>query len=157
MSDTKNLKKLGSKKTEYKFSKDASLLEVFDNQHKNNLYIIPIEAFEGTSLCPKTKQPDFFKIYINYVPDKKCVESKSLKLYIFSFRNEGSFMEDITNTIAKDLFDILQPRYLQVYADFNSRGGIYLRPFVELWSEKVDKNEITSLLNRYYALKSKLC
>lgn len=153
MSDTKNLTQLGSKKTTYDFSKpNIELLETFENQHQNNLYLVPIECFEFSSLCPKTGQPDFATFYINYVPDKKCVESKSLKLYLFSFRNSGEFMEDITNRIAKDLFIKLDPYYMQVYADFNSRGGIYLRPFVELWRDNIDSNTqtyITSLLKRF--------
>ena len=135
MSDTKTLKSLGSKKTEYKFNKPSvKLLETFENQHLNT-YVIPFECFEFSSLCPKTGQPDFCKIYINYVPGEKCVESKSLKLYLFSFRNSGEFMEDITNRIAKDLKKVLKPNYIEVYADFNSRGGIYLRPYVSLWDD----------------------
>lgn len=150
MSDIKNLKSLGDKKTEYKFDKsDPKLLEVFTNQHPDNLYLIPIEAFEFTSLCPRTGQPDFATIYINYIPDKLCVESKALKLYLFSFRNTGEFMEDVTNRIAKDLIKLLKPKYLEVHSKFNSRGGIYLTPFVTYLDEQFDTSEIDSLLNRY--------
>ena len=131
MSDTKSLTKLGSNKTKYNYNKpEPNLLETFENLHPKWLYVIPFECFEFSSLCPKTGQPDFAKIYINYIPKEKCVESKSLKLYLFSFRNSGEFMEDVTNRIADDLNNLLNPLYLEVYCDFNSRGGIYLRPFV---------------------------
>ena len=145
MSDTKTLTKLGSNKTNYKFNKpDPKLLEVFDNQHIDQPYVIPFECFEFSSLCPKTGQPDFAKIYINYVPSIKCVESKSLKLYLFSFRNSGEFMEDVTNRIMKDLVKVLDPWYIEVYADFNSRGGIYLRPYVNYFDSEI-KEDIETL------------
>lgn len=157
MSDTKTLKSLGSGKTIYDFSKpNPELLETFENQHQDNLYVVPFECFEGSSLCPKTGQPDFFTMNISFVPDKKCVESKSLKLYIFSFRNSGEFMEDITNRMAKDLFKKLEPYYLQCYGDFNSRGGIYLRPFVEIWRPTINsrtQDYIKGLLERYKQVK----
>ena len=150
MSNTEGLKSLGSKKTAYLTDKPRpELLEVFENAHQDNLYVAPFECFEGSSLCPKTGQPDIFTLYINYIPDKKCVESKSLKLYIFSYRNTGSFMEDITNKIAKDLFQLLEPHYIEVYADFNSRGGIYLRPFVRFYGQTADYREVDLLLSRY--------
>lgn len=146
-SDTKSLTKLGSNKTTYPKNPSIKILETFENQHKN-LYVIPFECFEFSSLCPKTKQPDFAKIYINYIPKAKCVESKSLKLYLFSFRNSGEFMEDVTNRIAKDLFELLDPWYIEVYADFNSRGGIYLRPFVRLFGENVGSGMIKKEINQ---------
>lgn len=153
MSDTSKLTKLGANKTEYIFdSPKPELLEPFDNQHRENLYVVPFECFEFSSLCPKTKQPDFATIEIKYVPDHKCVESKSLKLYLFSFRNSGEFMEDVTNRIAKDLFRLLDPYYLQVSGKFNSRGGITLVPFVELWRNEINENTqnyINSLLTRH--------
>ena len=153
MSDTKNLTLLGDQKTKYNLDEpNPGILETFDNQHPDNLYVVPFQCFEFSSLCPKTGQPDMATIYINYVPDKDCVESKSLKLYLFSFRNSGEFMEDITNRIAKDLFKKLNPYYLQVTGDFNSRGGIYLRPFVELWRPEIDERTqkyINGLLQRF--------
>lgn len=153
MSDTKNLKSLGAGKTKYDFTKpNPELLETFQNQH-SGLYVAPFECFEFSSLCPKTGQPDYSNIYLNYVPGKKCVESKSLKLYLFSFRNSGEFMEDVTNRIMKDLVKILKPKYLEVYSDFNSRGGIYLRPFCNFYDQKIDRAEIDLLLNRYYAIR----
>ena len=99
--------------------------------------MIPFDCPEFTSLCPKTGQPDFAQIHINYIPNNKCVESKSLKLYLFSFRSSGEFMEDITNRIAKDLEQVLDPLYLEVYADFNPRGGIALRPYVSWFNPMV--------------------
>ena len=153
MSDIKNLQSLGSKKTEYKFDKpNPKLLETFQNQH-SNLYLIPIKAFEFSSLCPKTGQPDYATIIINYIPDKLCVESKSLKLYLFSFRNSGEFMEDVTNRIMKDLVKLLKPKYLEVYSKFNSRGGIFLTPFVTYLDESFDTSEIDQLLTRYNQIK----
>lgn len=143
-SDTKNLKTLGQgNKTEYVFDKpDSNLLETFANQHPDKDYVIPIECFEFSSLCPKTKQPDFATIHINYVPDELCVESKSLKLYLFSFRNHGEFMEDCTNRIAKTLIEKLEPRYLEVFGKFNSRGGIALTPVVTYWSPALSAKQI---------------
>lgn len=150
MSNTKNLKSLGSKKTVYKMDKvDASLLETFQNLHPGNDYVIPIEYIRFTSLCPKTHQPDGADIYIKYIPNQKCVESKSLKLYMFSFRNTGSFMEDITNTIMNDLVKILNPKYLEIYSKFISRGDIFLRPFACYYQKDADKEKINNLLYLY--------
>lgn len=154
MSDVKSLSHLGSKKTVYDFSKpNPGLLETFENQHPENLYIAPFECFEFSSLCPKTGQPDTATIHINYIPDKKCVESKSLKLYLFSFRNSGEFMEDITNRMMNDLIELLNPVYIEVYSDFNSRGGIYLRPYVNYYKIGYTQECINNLLNRFYSIK----
>lgn len=147
-SANKNLSALG-KKTVYTFDKpDAKILESFRNQHPQNLYIINLHCNEFTSLCPVTGQPDWGSFLIRYVPDKLCVESKSLKLYLFSFRNHGEFHEDVTNRIAKDLFKLMKPRYLQIYGKFNSRGGIAIHPFVELWGTTTasQKQQITAML-----------
>lgn len=151
MSDTNNLKSLGEK-TDYKFDKpEPKLLEVFQNQHPDNLYLINLHCTEFTSICPKTGQPDWGQFYICYVPDKLCVESKSLKLYLHSFRNHGEFHEDVTNRIAKDLFKLMKPKYLQIYGEFNSRGGISINPFVELWGKikSGEEEKIRSLLSNY--------
>jgi len=94
---------LGKKDTKYIFDYDPSLLETFPNKHQENDYFVKFNCPEFTSLCPKTGQPDFATIYISYVPDKLMVESKSLKLYLFSFRNHGDFHEDCVNIIMKDL------------------------------------------------------
>lgn len=130
-----SLKNLG-KKTVYRFDKpDAKILETFRSQHLDNLYVVNLFCDEFTSICPVTGQPDWGSFIIRYVPSKLCVESKSLKLYLFSFRNHGEFHEDVTNRIAKDLFALMKPVYLQIYGDFHSRGGIAIHPFVELWGK----------------------
>jgi 7-cyano-7-deazaguanine reductase len=100
------------------------LLETFDNQYPGRDYVIEIVCPEFTSVCPKTGQPDFGTLTFNYVPDKKCVELKSLKLYLQQFRNEGIFYENVTNRILDDLVAMLQPRRMTLTAKFNARGGI---------------------------------
>jgi 7-cyano-7-deazaguanine reductase len=122
------LQSLG-KKTEYTFGYDASLLETFDNPHTDNDYWVQFNCPEFTSLCPITGQPDFAAIYINYMPDKQMVESKSLKLYLFSFRNHGAFHEDCVNIIMKDLVRLMNPKYIEVWGVFNPRGGISIYPW----------------------------
>ena len=106
-------------------------LQTFENPHPERDYTIEIRVPEFTCLCPKTGQPDFATLYISYVPDRKCVELKSLKLYIWSFRNEGVFHEAVTNAILNDLVAITAPRYLQLRAEFSVRGGIYTTVVVE--------------------------
>ncbi len=103
MRQQENLTLLGSNHTEYKTDYDPSLLETFSNKHPDNDYFVKFNCPEFTSLCPITGQPDFATIYISYVPDKLMVESKSLKLYLFSYRNHGDFHEDCVNKIMKDL------------------------------------------------------
>jgi len=102
-------------------------LETFDNSFPNRDYTIEIVCPEFTSVCPKTGQPDFGKLTIHYVPNRTCVELKSLKLYLQRFRNEGIFYEDVTNRIAYDLVAVLTPRRLTLTADFSARGGITSR------------------------------
>jgi len=99
-------------------------LEAFPNPNPERDYEIAFEAPEFTCLCPMTAQPDFATIRIRYVPDQKCVELKSLKLYLWSYRDEGTFHEAVTNKIANDLIAALDPRYLCVEGDFYVRGGI---------------------------------
>jgi 7-cyano-7-deazaguanine reductase len=99
-------------------------LETFSNPNPERDYEIAFEAPEFTCLCPMTAQPDFATIRIRYVPDQKCVELKSLKLYLWSYRDEGTFHEAVTNRIANDLIAALDPRYLYVEGDFYIRGGI---------------------------------
>ena len=132
MSDTRtkeNLTHLGSKKTEYKTEYDPTLLEAFSNRHPERDYFVKVNCPEFTSLCPITGQPDFANIVISYVPDQKIVESKSLKLYLFSYRNHGDFHEDVVNQIMKDLIDLLDPRYIEVWGRFLPRGGLSLDPY----------------------------
>jgi 7-cyano-7-deazaguanine reductase len=123
---------LGSGKTIYENRYNKELLEVFQNPQIDTPYEISIQAPEFTCLCPITGQPDFATIQIEYSPDALCVESKSLKLYLFSFRQSGAFHEDVTNRIARDLFDRLKPHYIEVEGQFMPRGGISFWPKVKL-------------------------
>ncbi|MCX6150760.1 MAG: preQ(1) synthase [Ignavibacteriales bacterium] len=100
------------------------LLETFENQYSDRDYTIIHEAPEFTSLCPKTGQPDFANIILEYIPDKLCVELKSYKIYLQSFRNDGIYYESVTNKILDDLVKVLKPRYMLLTAEFNVRGGI---------------------------------
>ena len=126
--EKEGLKTLG-KKTDYNFDYNPNLLEKFSNKHKENDYFIKFNCPEFTSLCPITGQPDFATIYISYIADEYCVESKSLKLYLFSFRNHGDFHEDCVNIIMKDLIKLLNPRYIEVWGKFLPRGGISIDPY----------------------------
>lgn len=120
---------LGSSKTPYATRYDPELLECFDNQHPDNDYWVTFNCPEFTVLCPKTGQPDFANITIQYVPAIKMVESKSLKLYLFSFRNQDDFHENCVNMIMKDLIRIMNPKYIEVYGRFLPRGGISIDPW----------------------------
>ena len=120
---------LGNQNTHYHYDYDPSVLETFINKHQDNDYMVTFTCPEFTSLCPKTGQPDFAEIIINYIPDKRMVESKSLKLYLFSFRNHGDFHEDCTNIIMKDLIKLMDPKYIEVKGNFLPRGGISILPF----------------------------
>lgn len=104
---------------------DRSILEVFDNPDPDRDYLIKHVCPEFTSVCPKTGNPDFGTITIEYVPDKKCVELKSLKYYFFAYRNQGIFYEAVVNKILDDLVAVCQPRRMTVTGEFNVRGGIY--------------------------------
>jgi 7-cyano-7-deazaguanine reductase len=100
-------------------------IEVFNNRNPDREYLIRFDCPEFTCLCPKTGQPDFATIKICYVPSELCVELKSLKLYLWSFREKGIFHEDVVNLIADHLKDVLKPRFLQIIGDFMVRGGIH--------------------------------
>ncbi len=100
-------------------------LETFDNPQPERDYAIRIRIPEFTCLCPKTGQPDFATLRLEYVPDRLCVELKSLKLYVWSFRDEGAFHEAVTNRILDDLVQVCRPRFMRLTAEFNVRGGIY--------------------------------
>lgn len=119
---------LGSGTTEYKYEYAPEVLETFENVHPELDYWVTLNADEFTSLCPKTSQPDFATLIINYIPNKKMVESKSLKLYLFSFMNNGEFHEDVTNKIGKDLVALMEPKYLEVIGLFYPRGNISIHP-----------------------------
>jgi len=106
-------------------SQPSALMETFDNPQPDRDYTIHMEIPEFTCLCPKTGQPDFATLFIDYVPDRLCVELKSLKLYVWSFRDQGAFHEAVTNRILDDLATLLAPRYLRIHARFNVRGGIH--------------------------------
>lgn len=106
-------------------SKPSKDLEVFDNPKPGRDYTIRIDVPEFTCLCPKTGQPDFATILIEYVPDRRCIELKSLKLYVWSFRDEGAFHEAVTNRILDDLVAATAPNFMRITARFNVRGGIY--------------------------------
>ena len=110
--------------TRYPTSPDEAKLETFENANQQRNYWITFQTAEFTSLCPITGQPDFATITIEYIPAEICVESKSLKLYLFSFRQMGTFYEEIVNRIYSDLAQTLQPRRLVVNGDFTARGGI---------------------------------
>ena len=120
---------LGNQGTKYPTQYAPEVLETFINKHPGNEYLVTFTCSEFTSLCPKTGQPDFAKIIINYIPRERMVESKSLKLYLFSFRNHGDFHEDCVNIIMKDLVKLMDPRYLEVIGLFTPRGGISIYPF----------------------------
>ena len=117
------------KKTDYRQDYAPEVLEAFTNRHPERDYRVHFDCPEFTSLCPITGQPDFATITIDYIPDVKMVESKSLKLYLFSFRNHGAFHEDCVNIIMKDLIELMDPRYIEVVGDFTPRGGISILPF----------------------------
>jgi 7-cyano-7-deazaguanine reductase len=129
--DTRELEnfKLGQFKTEYPTNYSPNVLEAFDNKNPGKIAWTTFICTEFTSLCPKTGQPDFAKIYINYIADKKMVESKSLKLYLFSFRNHGDFHEDCVQKICDELEKLMKPHYLEVIGEFTPRGGIAIYPF----------------------------
>ena len=122
------LKVLGAE-TNYVQTYAPEVLETFENRHQENDYWVRFNCPEFTSLCPITGQPDFAEIIISYIPDKRMVESKSLKLYLFSFRNHGDFHEDCVNTIMKDLIALIDPRYIEVTGLFMPRGGISIHPY----------------------------
>lgn len=127
--DLDELKSLGAR-TEAPEDYDPTVLEAFSNRHPQRDYWVTFTAPEFTTLCPKTGQPDFATLTIRYIPAKRLVESKSLKLYLFGFRNHGDFHEDVVNVVYDDLVALLKPKYMEVYGKFAPRGGISIDPFV---------------------------
>lgn len=163
--DTKELKNfaLGEIKTDYPQTYAPEVLEAFDNKNPGKIAWTTFVCTEFTSLCPKTGQPDFAKIFINYIADKKMVESKSAKLYLFSFRNHGDFHEDCVQTICDDLVKLLKPKYLEVVGEFTPRGGIAIFPYAsfgckekfyqDLWQKRLSEfapGKYSMKLNRLY-------
>src|SRR5699024_1002448 len=127
--DLSELTLLGNQGSSYSFEYDPGLLETFTNKHPSRDYFVKFNCPEFTALCPITNQPDFATVYISYIPDVKMVESKSLKLYLFSFRNHGAFHEDTMNIIMEDLIEVMDPRYIEVWGKFTPRGGISIDPY----------------------------
>lgn len=142
---------LGSNNTEYPSTYSPEQLETFPNKNPKKIAWTSLICTEFTSLCPKTNQPDFARIYINYIADKKMVESKSLKLYLFSFRNHGDFHEDCIQKICDDLAKIMKPKYLEVIGEFTPRGGITIYPYCNYSCQesKFKKIKETRLLNYF--------
>lgn len=120
---------LGNQNTKYVYEYNPDVLEAVDNMHVDRDYFVKFNCPEFTSLCPMTGQPDFATMYISFVPDKKLVESKALKLYLFSFRNHGDFHEDCVNIIMNDLISLIEPRYIEVWGKFTPRGGLSIDPY----------------------------
>ena len=127
--ETQGVTLLGNQGTKYPDNYAPEVFETFVNKHPDNDYFVKFNCPEFTSLCPITGQPDFAAISISYVPDVKMVESKSLKLYQFSFRNHGDFHEDCVNIIMKDLIRLMEPKYIEVWGKFTPRGGISIDPY----------------------------
>ncbi len=135
------LKALGAK-TQYRMDYAPEVLETFINKHPENDYWVQFNCPEFTSLCPITGQPDFAEIRISYVPAERMVESKSLKLYLFSFRNHGAFHEDCVNIIMKDLINLMQPKYIEVTGIFTPRGGISIYPYANFGQPGTEYEEM---------------
>ena len=133
---------LGNDETKYSYDYNPGILERFENKHKENDYFVKFNCPEFTSLCPITGQPDFATIYISYVPGVHMVESKSLKLYLFSFRNHGDFHEDCINKIMKDLINLLDPKYIEVWGKFTPRGGISIDPYCNYGKAGTEWHEV---------------
>lgn len=133
---------LGQSKTTYSENYNPSLLEAFDNKNPKQIAWTSFICTEFTSLCPKTGQPDFAKIFINYIAGEKMVESKSLKLYLYSFRNHGDFHEDCIQIICNDLVKLMKPNYIEVIGEFTPRGGIAIFPFASYAAPIKDFQEI---------------
>lgn len=129
---SQGLSLLGNSDTEYPSSPNEAKLEAIPNLWNENDYVVNLDCPEFTCVCPKTSQPDFAHIIIDYIPGPSLIESKALKLYLFAFRNEGIFHEFAVNKIANDLKQAINPKYLKVQAKFMPRGGISINPAVEL-------------------------
>ena len=127
---SEDLTLLGNQEVPYNYEYNPEVLETFDNDFPNRDYFVKFNCPEFTTLCPMTGQPDFATVYISYIPDVKMVESKSLKLYLFSYRNHGGFHESSMNMILDDLVKLMDPKYIEVWGKFTPRGGISIDPYV---------------------------
>lgn len=127
--ELKGISHLGCNGTKYPDDYAPEVLETFENKHIGNDYFVKFNCPEFTSLCPITGQPDYANIIISYVPNRYMVESKALKLYLYSFRNHGDFHEDCMNIIMKDLIRVMDPKYIEVWGKFTPRGGISIDPY----------------------------
>ncbi len=138
---------LGDRGVTYPTDYDPTLLQTFENKHPDHDYFVKFNCPEFTSLCPLTGQPDFATVTISYVPEVRMVESKALKLYLFSFRNHGDFHEDCINIIMEDLIRAMDPKYIEVWGKFTPRGGLSIDPYCNYgkpgtcW-EQVAKNRL---------------
>ena len=135
---TEKFRQLGSGETEYRYTVNPDCLETFDNPHPDRDYKVTFTTREVTSLCPITGQPDFYRVTITYIPDRHCLESKSLKLYLFSYRQSGMFAEDMANRILADLVKLCRPRWMEVESEMNPRGGIGLTVLVEHKADDIE-------------------
>jgi 7-cyano-7-deazaguanine reductase len=142
-----DLSLLGASQINYPQNPEQAKLEAIPNQWPQNDYLVNLDCHEFTCLCPKTGQPDFAKLYITYIPKNHLIESKALKLYLFSFRNHGIFHEFVINKIATDLKNAIDPKFIQVFGDFMPRGGIAIRPVVQLGDRDLYKSLISTSLN----------
>ena len=138
---------LGSEKTTYQYAYDSSLLASVPNKHASVDAWASFLCTEFTSLCPKTGQPDFARITINYIPGQNLLESKSLKLYLFSFRNHGDFHEDCIHKICQDIVSIIGPKFIEVIGEFTPRGGITIYPYA---SYAIDKQKYKNIYNQRF-------
>ena len=143
--ETDGITHLGSKGTKYDFNYCPEVLETFVNKHPDNDYFVKFNCPEFTSLCPMTGQPDFGNVIISYVPSERMVESKSLKLYLFSFRNHGDFHEDCMNIIMEDLIKLMDPKYIEVWGKFLPRGGISIDPYCNYGKPGTKWEEIAAM------------
>ncbi len=139
--------------TQYRSDYAPEVLETFENKHTDNDYWVSFICPEFTTLCPITGQPDFAEIHISYIPAQHMVESKSLKLYLFSFRNHGDFHEDCVNIIMKDLIGLMNPKYIEVTGLFTPRGGIAIHPYANYGQPGTRYEELATQRMQNYALK----
>lgn len=148
--ETAGVSLLGNQNVRYPDDYAPEVLETFVNKHPGNDYFVKFNCPEFTSLCPMTGQPDFATIYISYVPDMKLVESKSLKLYLFSFRNHGDFHEDCVNIIMKDLIKLMEPKYIEVWGKFTPRGGLSIDPYANYGKPGTEWEEVAKKRMHYH-------